>query len=87
MKKTVKSIYLDRYGYRDFIRDLRTIRGGHVPTTPQIDREWNRAPKKEVDGESYYVVICNTDFWAKDAQYIAERYGFAVWEEVEWFAI
>lgn len=87
MKKKVKTIYLDKYGYRDFIRDLKEKRSGHVPTVLQIDRDWNHAPKRKVDGIDYYAVTCHSDFWAKDAQAIAERYGFPVYEEMEWFTI
>lgn len=84
MKATVKVIYMDHDNYMKYHKDIYDRRG--LKFNPEFhDRMFRRsAMKKNIDGVDYWMCICHKNFEPKQYWDIAEKYGFPVYEEMEW---
>ena len=87
MKAKVKVVYLDKCGYKEFKRELAARRSGRDVTDQELETEWRRTRKKEVDGIQYAKIYSFKEALEEDAQAIAERYGCTIYEEVEWATV
>lgn len=84
MKMNVKVIYLDHEGFIKFEKE-RHERNKRPFNQEWAERMWSKAYKHKRDGVDYYTVECHPDFFNKALWSIAEKYGFPVIEELEWF--